>query len=396
MNTEQKKSRMALKIILPILILLLGIGAFVGMGKLKKPPQRQTSQQLGILVDVIELQAAPHQVTVHATGTVQTEQEIALVPEVSGKVNWISPRLVGGGLFKKDETLLKIEQSDYLLTVEKARADIARARVALKTEQERARVALQEWQRVALPDNGEPGPLVTREIQLQQEQANLAAAQANLQLASLNLQRTELKAPFNGRIRQEQVDLGQYLRAGTSIGSFAGTDRAEIHIPLPTQELKWLTIPTAGSAQSGSTAYIDLPGNRQTRWQGRIVRSLGEIDPSSRMATVVVVVDDPYQLAGSSGLPDLATGLFVDIELLGNRLDSIISIPRDALRNNQQVWIADDNNRLRLRPVDILRREQRQLLISKGVSSGERLIMTTLSPAAEGMLLRPVLQERRL
>ena len=396
MNTEQKKSRMALKIILPILILLLGIGAFVGIGKLKKPPQRQTSQQLGILVDVIELQAAPHQVTVHATGTVQTEQEIALVPEVSGKVNWIAPRLVSGGLFKNGETLLKIEQSDYLLTVEKARADIARAQVALKIEQERARVARQEWQRIALPDNGEPGPLVTREIQLQQEQANLAAAQANLQLASLNLQRTELKAPFNGRIRREQVDLGQYLRAGTSIGSFAGTDRAEIHIPLPAQELKWLTIPTAGSTQSGSTAYIDLPGNRQTRWQGRIVRSLGEIDPGSRMATVVVVVDDPYQLAGSSGLPDLATGLFVDIELLGTRLDSIISIPRDALRNNQQVWIADDNNRLRLRPVDILRREQRQLLISKGVSSGERLIMTTLSAAAEGMLLRPVLQERRL
>ncbi|NOQ51816.1 MAG: efflux RND transporter periplasmic adaptor subunit [Desulfuromonadaceae bacterium] len=396
MNTEQKKSRMALKIILPILILLLGIGAFVGIGKLKKPPQRQISQQLGILVDVIELQAAPHQVTVHATGTVQTEQEIALVPEVSGKVNWISPRLVGGGMFKNGEILLKIEQSDYLLTVEKARADIARAQVALKTEQERARVARQEWQRVALPDNSEPGPLVTREIQLQQEQANLAAAQANLQLASLNLQRTELKAPFNGRIRREQVDLGQYLRAGTSIGSFAGTDRAEIHIPLPTQELKWLTIPMAGSTRSGSTAYIDLPGNRQTRWQGRIVRSLGEIDPGSHMATVIVVVDDPYQLAGSSGLPDLATGLFVDIELLGNRLDSIISIPRDALRNNQQVWIADDKNRLRLRPVDILRREQRQLLISKGVSSGERLIMTTLSPAAEGMLLRPVLQERRL
>ena len=237
MNTEQKKSRMALKIILPILILLLGIGAFVGIGKLKKPPQRQTSQQLGILVDVIELQAAPHQVTVHATGTVQTEQEIALVPEVSGKVNWISPRLVGGGLFKKDETLLKIEQSDYLLSVEKARADIARARVALKTEQERA--------------------------------------QANLQLASLNLQRTELKAPFNGRIRREQVDLGQYLRAGTSIGSFAGTDRAEIHIPLPTQELKWLTIPTAGSTQSAwprsspsSMIPINLPAQADCpTWQ---------------------------------------------------------------------------------------------------------------------------------
>lgn len=392
--TENKKSRPALKIILPLLILLLGIGGFVALNKMKKTPQRQKPPQLGVLVDVLELQAEPHQIKVYATGTVSAEQEITLVPEVSGKVVWLAPQLVGGGFFKAGQTLLKIEASDYRLAVEKARAEIAKAKVALRTEQERAQVALQEWQRIDLPAKGEPGPLVSREIQLQQEQANLAAAEANLKQAQLNLQRTEIKAPFDGRIRQEQVDLGQYLRSGTSIGTFSGTARAEIHTPLSVDELRWLQIPTAGSNAPGSAAIISLPGDGEQHRQGRIVRSLGEIDPGSRMATVVIAVDDPYQLQAADKNPVLQIGQFVEIQLLGERLEKVIRIPRKALRSNQQVWIADEENHLRLRKVEILRREQQLLLISQGLSAGDKLIMTTLSGAADGLKLRPIIQEQ--
>jgi len=392
--SETKKSHTALKIILPILILIIGVAAFKMLGNLKKAPQRQEQPQIGVLVNVMELQATAHQVKVHATGTVSAEQEISLVPEVSGKVTWLSPQLVGGGLFKTGQPLLRIEVSDYQLAEEKARAEIARAEVALRTEQERARVALQEWARIDLPDKGTPGPLVTREIQLQQERANLAAAHANLKLAQLNLQRTTIVAPFDGRIRQEQVDLGQYLRAGTSIGSFSGTDRAEIHVPLPVDELHWLSIPTPNRTVAGSLAMISLPGNPDVQWQGKIVRSLGEIDPTSRMASIVIGIDDPYQLKAPSSSPALQNGQFVEIQLFGKQLGQAISIPRDALRSGQQVWIADNDNRLRQRPVKILRREQQQLLLESGVESGEKLILTTLSGAADGLLLRPVLQEQ--
>lgn len=392
--SDNKKPRTALKIILPLLILAVGVAGFVIFTKLKQAPQRQKVQQVGILVDVMKLQAEPHQVKVHATGTVTAEQEITLIPEVSGKVVWLAPQLVNGGLFKKGETLLKIEARDYLLAIEKTRAEIAQVEVSLRTEQEKARVAMLEWDRIALPDKGEPGPLVTREIQLQQEQAKLAAAKANLKQAELNLQRTALIAPFDGRVRQEQVDLGQYLRAGTSIGSFSGTARAEIQVPLPLAELRWLNIPSIHSETAGSPAIISLPGDPQTEWQGRIVRSLGEIDPANRMATVVIAVDDPYQLKGGPGSPVLYNGQFVEIILLGKQLGEIISIPRDALRSEQQVWIADAENRLRLRSVKLLRREQQQLLLESGVEDGDKLILTTLSGAADGLLLRPVLQEQ--
>lgn len=395
MTSTTKPSTKALKIILPLLVLLLGLGGFVLLGKLKQTPQRQAAPQPGVLVEVVELKTAPHQIRIYATGSVQAARQIALVPEVTGKVIWMAPQLVDGGFFQQGETLLKIEPADYRLAVERAQAEIARAQVALTTEQERARVALQEWQRVDLPDKGEPGPLVSREIQQQQEQANLTAARAALAQAQLNLDRTELKAPFNGRIRQKQVDLGQYLRAGTSIASFAGTDMAEIHVPLSLDDLSWLRVPAAASRQPGSRATIYLPGDTSHSWQGNIIRSLGEIDPTSRMASVVVAVADPYQLKQKSNFPDLNNGQFVEIELFGDQLESSISIPRNALRNDNQVWIADNDNRLRLRPVEILRREKQQLLIKQGLNSGEKLVLTGLSGAADGLLLRPMPQEQQ-
>jgi RND family efflux transporter MFP subunit len=392
MTETKNRSRLALKIILPLLILIIGFVGFNMMGKLKKTPQRQRPPQQGVLVDVVKLEAKTHQVTVHATGTVQAEQEISLVPEVSGKVSWISPHLVSGGFFKKGETLLKIETSDFQLAIEKARAEIAQVQVALATEREQAKVALAEWDRIDIPDKGKPGPLVTREIQMQQQQANLAAAEANLRQAQLNLQRTELKAPFNGRIRQEQVGLGQYLRSGTSIGTFAGTDHAEIYIPLPTKELKWLKIPSTSQKQ-GSTADIHLSGDKTSKWSGKVVRSLGEIDPNSLMATLVVMVEDPYQRGTITPRSELQNGLFVDVEIHGEEIADIISIPRKALHTDNLVWIADSENHLDLRTVDILRREKQQILIKGGVQSGEKLVLTTLSGATEGILLRPVLQE---
>ncbi len=394
MTQQKTKSKLALKIILPVLILIIGFAGFNMMGKFKKSPQKQRPPEQGALVNVMELKAAPHQVKVYATGTIQAAQEITLVPEISGKVKWVSPRLVSGGLFLKGETMLKIDTADFELAIEKVRAEIAQVQVALTTEQERAKVALAQWDRINIVDKGEPGPLVTHEIQLSQQQANLSAAEASLKQAQLNLQRTELKAPFNGRIRQEQVDLGQYLRAGTSIGNFAGTDQAEIYIPLSQAELRWLKVPST-SQKNGSSATIRIANDSNVTWEGKLVRSLGEIDPNSRMATIVVSVDDPYQLKNKLKQPTLPNGLFVDIELNGEEFKNIITIPRKAFHADNLVWIADNDNKLNVRPVDVLRREKQQILIKGGVQSGEKLVLTTLAGATDGIRLRPVLEENQ-
>jgi RND family efflux transporter MFP subunit len=390
MTEINKKPRRFLKIVLPILILVVGIYGFKMMGKLKKAPQRQHQMQQGLLVDVMELQSIDHQTTIFATGTVQAEQEIELVPQVSGKVVSISPNFVAGGFFRKGDLLLKVEASDYQLSVEKAKAEIAQAQLGLATENERARVALKEWNRIEIDDKGTPGPLVTREIQLQQEKARLAAAQANVKQAQLNLSRTELRAPFNGRIRKEQVDIGQFIKSGASIGTLAGTDRAEIHIPVAVDELIWLT--SSGQLQKG-TALISLPGQVQNKWQGKLVRTLGEIDTKSRLATLVVNVNDPYRLQESNRSAVLPNGQFVNVELQGQVLKNVYKVTRNALRSNNTIWLVNNDNRLAIQPVQVIRRERDSIIIKPDVNNGARLILSALSGVAEGTLLRPATQE---
>jgi len=390
MTETNRKPRRFLKIILPILILIVGIYGFKMMGKLKKAPQRQHQMQQGLLVDVMELQPTDHQTTIFATGTVQAEQEIELVPQVSGKVVSLSPNFVAGGFFRKGELLLKIEASDYQLSVEKAKAEIAQAQLGLATENERARVALSEWDRIEISDKGTPGPLVTREIQLQQEKARLAAAQANLKQAELNLNRTELRAPFNGRIRKEQVDIGQFIKSGASVGTLAGTDRAEIHIPVAVDELIWLT---SSDRLLNVAASMTLPGQPHIEWQGKLVRTLGEIDAKSRLATLIVNVNDPYRLRESNSSAILPNGQFVNVELQGKVLTNVYKIARKALRSNNTIWLADNDNRLVIQPVQVIRRERDSIIIKPDVTHGERLILSALSGVAEGSLLRPETQE---
>lgn len=390
MTEIKKKPRRFLKIVLPLLILVVGIYGFKMMGKLKKAPQRQHQMQQGLLVDVMELQSINHHTTIFATGTVQAEQEIELVPQVSGKVVSISPNFVAGGFFRKGDLLLKVEPSDYQLSVEKAKAEIAQAQLGLATENERARVALKEWNRIEIADKGTPGPLVTREIQLQQEKARLAAAQANLKQAELNLSRTELRAPFNGRIRKEQVDVGQFIKSGASIGTLAGTDRAEIHIPVAIDELTWLT--SSGQLKK-VTASITLPGQTQSKWQGTLVRTLGEIDTKSRLATLIVNVNDPYRLQKSNSSAVLPNGQFVNVELQGQILQNVYKIARKALRSNNTIWLVNNDNRLVIQPVQVIRRERDFIIIKPDVTNGDRLILSALSGVAEGTLLRPATQE---
>lgn len=391
MNEVKKKHRI-IKIILPLLIIAVAVFALKMLGQFKPAPQRQAPPEQGLLVEVTAVHPTTHKVTITATGTVSAQQQINLIPQVSGKVNWISSRLVAGGHFWKGDLLLRLEAKDYELAIEQAKADVAQAEVALATEQEQARVARAEWDAVQFPGKGEPGPLVTHELQLLQQQASVAAARATLRKAELNLQRTEIRAPFNGRIREEQVDLGQYVNSGSTLAVFAGTDYAEIKVPMALADLHWLNIP-GNSEEHGSTVTIKAPQYAATTWHGEITRSLGEIDPVSRMATLVVTVKNPYQLNLDNPSPPLPQGLFVELSLAGSPLEEVMVIPRRALRTGQVIWLADHSNRLVSRKVKVLHREQDTVIIDNVIAPDERLILTSLSGAADGALLRPVTSE---
>lgn len=380
------------KVLIPVIILAAGFAGMQLMARLKTPPQKQTRPNLGALVETMRVAHEDRPVTVWATGTVQPRMTADIVPQVSGRVIRLASGFVEGGFFKKGELFFEIEAIDYELAAEKSRAAVTKAEYELAQIKSQARVARLEWERIRLEKKGQPNPLVLYEPQLKNARAALASARADLKQRLLDIRRTKLYAPFNCRIRSEAIDPGQYITAGKSVAVICGTDTAEIVVPVPLHELQWLSVPRTQKGKAGAspaTVSIDVNGRSYT-WQGKIDRSLGEVDPKGRMVRLVVSVSDPYglRLPPESEHLYLAEGLFVDVMLKGKTVSNIIAIPTSALRENSSVWVINSDSRLDIRKVEVIRREKEEALILGSLNDGNRLILTHLSGAAPGMKLR--------
>jgi RND family efflux transporter MFP subunit len=387
MGARQK----VIKIILPIIILAVGI-IVMRLLILNRPvPQRQTRMNPGALVNVIKADRQDRQVEIFGTGTVQPEQEVTITLQVNGVINEVAPGFTAGAFFRKGELLFAVESIDYELAIERAKASLIRAENEITIIESKATVARHEWERLKLENQKEPNPLIVYEPQYEDAKANRDAALASLKQAELDLQRTRIPAPFNCLVRSEEVGEGKYVRTGNNVATVASVDGAEIVVPLPLDDLRWLSIPRQGNSGKSSTATIRLEvGGNQYQWQGQLVRSLGEVDMKSRMAQVVVRVVDPYglQAVGSTQKLNLELGMFVEVVFQGDILTDVVAIPRAALRENSTVWIMDSDQKLRIVPVEIIRQQKDTVLIGSGLEKGDLIILTTLSGVVDGMKLR--------
>lgn len=383
------------RIILPVIIIFFGLVITVGLISSRKKPVKEERKDVGALVEVAIVKKQDRQVIVSGTGTVQAAQEISIVPQVSGEVIYVAPSLAEGGFFQKNEILFRIDDTDYRLELEKARATEAQAELNLATIESKARIARAEWERLKKDEEDAPNPLVVYEPQLKTAKAEIASARSAIKQAELNLKRTEIWAPFNCRVRSESIDLGQYIVAGKSVAVIAGTDTSEVVLPLPLEELQWFYLPVKGSDKKGSSSIIHMNINgKDYKWSGSIIRSTRELDEASRMTKVVVEVKDPYNLLNKKKhRQELIAGAFVDVDIKGLVLKNVLSVPRAAVRLGSQVWVADQHNLLRIRDVTIARHEKDNVLVSSGLKDGERIILTTLSGAADGMRIRIEQQE---
>jgi RND family efflux transporter MFP subunit len=342
------------------------------------------------LVRTIRVTAGPQSVIIRGEGTVQPLQEIQLVPEVDGKVVYVSPALVDGGEFSRGDTLLRIDPVDYQLAVTLAEAKVKDAESSLELAEEEAAAAGEEWRMLygGKPEaEPEPPPLVAKEPQLAAAQAKLAANKADLRKAQLDLERTELMAPFDGRVSQENVDLGQYVSPGQPLATLYATEAADVVLPLEDESLFWFHVPgfTDGNGLGSSAKIRARVGGRDLSWAGRVVRAEGKLDERTRMINVIVRVDKPYATR-----PPLAMGLFVTVEIEGRNLPKAAVIPRPALHEDDVVWVTDEENRLRFRKVDVARVQGDKVVLEAGLKDGERVVITPLKAVTDGMTIRHV------
>lgn len=376
-------------------------GGLAALAIINSPPQ--TEQQEDIVkaptVRVITVKPERLRMDVRSQGRVMAQTEIDLITGVSGNIIKISPAFVSGGLFKQGDLLVAIDPAEYDLRVAQAQAGVMEAQYQLIREEAEAEQARDEWQHLG---QGEANPLSLRIPQLREKKARLAAEQEELKNAKLLRQRADIRAPFNGRVRNKAVGLGQYLSDGDVLGRIYSSDVAEVRLPLSTQELALIDfpdLPTRTQSTQGTAVRLtaNYQGQQQT-WLGHIVRSEGVVDPDTGMVMVVAHITDPFGLstkktvsAGTqSSIAILPVGLFVEAGIEGRWLDDLTVVPANALFSNNRVVVIDEENRVRFRSVDVLKREREQIIIKAGLQAGERVLASGLLHPVEGITVTPI------
>ena len=378
------------KVLLPIAALLASLIGAAIMVATSSPVEGRPSERQPRPVRVLEVKPTTVQLRVLSQGTVAPRTESELIPEVSGPVVWLSPALVSGGYFEADELLLRIDPRDYEAALERARAEVARA----EGEYDHARKALKRRSGLASRDVVSPQALDDAERAERVTGADLRQERVALAEAERNLARTELRAPFAGRVREERVDVGQFLSRGNDFATIYAIDFVEVRLPVPDNQLAYIDVPLWRSGDlEGEQPLVTLRARfagAEHSWTGHIVRTEGEIDPKSRMVHVVARVKDPYAASEDGSRPPLAVGLFVQAEIEGRRAEDITLLPRSAMRDGSRVLVVDAENRLRYRPVEVLRIHREDVLIRSGLEAGERVCISQLQTVIEGMEVQPI------
>jgi RND family efflux transporter MFP subunit len=390
---ENKKMPSGLiQLLLVVVIIIVGVLISVVFIKLKKPVQRQEQIVLAPLVKVERLDRRDIQMIIRGYGTVHPRLQVEIVPQVSGKVVWVNPQFKAGGFIRRGELILKIDPRDYELSFRQANAAVAEAQVMLDLEKAEAKIAKEEWQQLH-PGQEPASPLVFHEPQIRQRQARLESANAGLSTANLNLERTQLSLPVDAVIMSERVDLGQYVMIGQSTGAAYGIESMEIEVPLEDKELAWFAIPdnmasvnTAQSSRKGAIVRVEANFAGEDKcWPGYVVRTTGQVDITSRLISVVVEVTEPFKNSGST--PPLLPGMFVEVSIKGNILKNAIAVPRDAMHNRNEVWVARDGQ-LHVQPLDIVRADRDFAYASSGLDDGDMIIVSSLDTVIEQMKIR--------
>ena len=377
--------------LVPILILSVGVLVLAVLWFTRAKVESGESAVAAPLVRVVTVEPGTVRLVVHANGTVEPRVETRLVSQVSGEIVWVSPAMLPGGFFEPGEVLVRIDPVDYDADIAAARAVLDRAESALansKRERERQR-------KLSERSAASQSRLDEAENAYRAADATVREARVHLERAQRDRARTELHAAYAGRVREEQVDIGQFVRRGDVLAELYAIEYAEVPLPVPDRELGFLPLHhpyrdlSDGSllAEPAVTLRAEFAGVLQ-EWRGTIVRTEATIDPRSRTVTVVARVNDPY--GREPGAPDLPlpVGLFVEAEIEGREVENAVLLPSTALREHDTVYVVDAEERLRFRTVDVLRVQRDEIVIASGLAAGERVCVSSLRGAVDGMLVR--------
>lgn len=382
--------RRGLMILAPAAVVVGGVALFSVMMATGPKPEKKTDPAKPAAAQVSAAQARPMRISVTVQGEVRPRVEAELAAQAAGRIVWTNPSFADGGAFAAGEVLVRVDPADYQLAVTRAQAQVAQAKEALAREEAEAELARQDWSALG---RGDPSALVLREPQLAQARAALAAAEAQRRGAELDLERASVRAPFAGRVRAQKAHVGDYVAPGVQLGAVFATDAMEVRVPLTDSDLAHLGVGigfVGAAKRQGPAADVSavVAGEMRT-WTGSLVRTEAAVDARTRIVYGIVQVDNPFSARNPA---PLAPGLFVTVRFEGARKETLIAAPRGALKKNEFVYVVGADDTIQVRSVRAVQTSADEVFFREGVKAGERVVVSALPSARDGMKITPVLR----
>jgi RND family efflux transporter MFP subunit len=273
------------------------------------------------------LKPTDYPVIVRTNGVVQAHNLVTLAAEVSGIITHVSPKFEVGAHFSAGEVLLEIDPRNYETAIAMAESRLAAARSAL----ELARLDEQRKLRLVDRDAVSRAEADVASATREQRESDVALASAELQQAKVNLQRTQVVAPFDGRVQTKSIGLGQMATANSPLGQIFAVEFVEVRLPVSARQRQYLQLPEFEDDPPLDVVFRDAISDQSTTaWRGKIVRTEGVLDADSRDVFAIARVDDPF--GRKSQLPPLRIGQPVVASIAGDTLRDVIALPRPAVR----------------------------------------------------------------
>ncbi len=367
------------------------IGAFVIVAALiwvLRPQSERRPPQGGpqLAVETLRISSQDYQVRLQSYGTIQPKTRSILVAQVAGQIVSINPNVRDGGFFETGDVLATIDPRDYEADVRIAEATLMDARQALAEAEARSNQAAEDWER--LGNEGEAPALVLRLPQLEAAKARVISAQSSLRKAELDLERTNIVAPFAGRVLRKFVDLGQVVSVNTQLAEIYATDTVEIRLPLRNRDLPFIDLPESyrfarvnPDREAPVVIRSDLTG--PNAWQGRLIRTEGAIDESARQLHVIAEIEDPFG-RGSESRDPLKIGQYVTAEMPGRIVEGAVVIPNTTIYQGSYVYVVEDGI-LRRRDIDVEWQNDTEAIVAGNLDIGDELVLTPLGQVTSGI-----------
>ena len=306
---------------------------------------------------------------VKLNGVVESRTVTNIIPQVSGRIVEVAPRFRTGDRVKENEVLFVIDPADYELAVDRTLAEIEVARSELARLEAEAAAEREVWEQ-SFPSREIPD-LIARKPQIAAAKARIHSGQAARAAAELSLSRTVVRAPFDARVLETRLDLGQVVGTSASVGSIFSEASLEIAVPVSADELRRI-----GDVY-GRSARISTASGQQI--DGKVARKAATLDERTRLGTMFVESADPAALT---------LGEFVSVEVEGVETDDALRLPYAAMTSRDRLWVVEGEELIE-RQVEILGRD-RDTLVVRAFDTADGVVAVPPPEVRAGLPVEPV------